>query len=1086
MPEKNQIIQDVSLLYELSLSVGNTLDPEENCYNFLRTLISRKSLNFGAIWLHQSPDFDPARCNLFFVYPRFRGAETSISCSPYILQELSTKSYFSVSSKSPHFDEIIHEKKVGKGAYAIFRLGNLGFLKLFASNRPNGFPEIEMAQLKQVVDKLKISLTGCFAHLQLKTETKNRIYAQKALEESENKLRRIIDSSLDAVISIDNQGNTIEWNAQAEKMFGYARAEAMCKNLEALIIPTRYSALYQEALREHLHVPHDTTASNKRYEINCIRKNQTIFPVELSIATDNNHTLFVGFFKDITEQQKARKEIEQARNLMETMIANLQTGILLEDSSGRIALANKSFCDIFSITFEPQKLIGLDCKMAAEQSKNLFQDPDSFIQSTHDAIKNGMIVENEVLNMADGRIIERNFIPLFARHKFEGQLWQYRDITEREHNQKAILESEEKYRGVLENMALGLLEVDLEDTILRANNAFCQMVGYEPAELIGINAGNQFLTDSYKKIISERLDERKMDQASVYEIQMKRKNGELIWGLISGAPVKNSQGQIVGSIGIQFDLTDRKKLENELAEAKMIADRARLAERQFLTHMSHEIRTPINAVIGMTHLLDETKPNTVQKDYLNSLRFSADSLLGIIDNILDLSKIDAGEVEFEQKPFDLEYLVHSLVQTIHYRISKKDVEISCYVDPSIENVVIGDPTRLNQILTNLLGNATKFTEKGVISVSIKLLEKSDEQYLLEVRVHDSGIGIAADKLETIFEYFKQADVQINRKFGGTGLGLTIVKQLVEMQGGSIRVESELGVGSDFIFSLLMGNSGIPVLNHKILSDIDQLKSQKIKKNLHFLIVEDNLMNQKLICKTIETWECTFEVANNGLEALEKTAATRFDVILMDIHMPELDGCETTLAIRSNMNNPNQNVPIIALTAAAMSDEKRRAFEAGMNGFLTKPIAPKMLQEHILRSIRELSEPIETIVNTSKKSSLMDLGYLMEMSNGDTHFIGTIIDAFLAETPTALKNLEAFVHQQNWDQVYKLAHKMKPNFAMLGMHHLQEMTADLELFVKKTPVIESESASLAYSLISLAEKILPLLVQQKKQLLRPPN
>jgi PAS domain S-box-containing protein len=762
------------------------------------------------------------------------------------------------------------------------------------------------------------------------------------------------------------------------------------------------------------------------------------------------------------------------------MIANLQTGILLEDNTGRIAMANKAFCDIFSIPLEPKQLIGVECRIAAEQSKSLFQNPADFILSTNMAITNGKMVENEVFNMADGRIIERNFIPLFSRTKFEGQLWQYQDITERQHTQQAILESEEKYRGVLENMALGLLEVDLNDTILRANNAFCQMVGYQPDELIGINAGNQFLTDSYKKIISERLDERKMDQASVYEIQMKRKNGDLIWGLISGAPVKNSQGHIIGSIGIQFDLTDRKKLENELAEAKLIADRARLAERQFLTHMSHEIRTPINAVIGMTHLLEDTNPNATQKDFLNSLRFSADSLLGIIDNILDLSKIDAGEIEFEQKPFDLEYLVKSLVNTIHYRIGKKNIDIWCHVDPTIDNIVVGDPTRLNQILTNLLGNATKFTEKGVISVQIQLLNSFDGQYLLEFRVHDSGIGIPADKLETIFEYFKQADVQINRKFGGTGLGLTIVKQLVEMQGGAIRVESELGVGSDFIFTLPMGDSGIPVLDHKILSDIDQHESQKIKKGLHFLIVEDNLMNQKLICKTIETWECTFEVANNGLEALEKTALRRFDVILMDIHMPEMDGCETTLAIRNDPQNPNQKVSIIALTAAAMSDEKRRAFEAGMNGFLTKPIAPKMLQEHILRSIRELrpEEPSEPDTRSAVPSSQPDLSYLMELSNGDLPFVESIIDAFLSETPATLKSLKLLVHQKNWDQVYKIAHKLKPNFAMLGMTRLQEMTVTLEIIVKKIPVDESKSAHLAYSLIDDVEKIFPLLANLK--------
>nr|MBP6812689.1 response regulator [Saprospiraceae bacterium] len=572
----------------------------------------------------------------------------------------------------------------------------------------------------------------------------------------------------------------------------------------------------------------------------------------------------------------------------------------------------------------------------------------------------------------------------------------------------------------------------------------------------------------------------------VYEIQLKRKNGALIWGVISGAPLKNAQGKIVGSIGIQFDLTERKKLETDLAEAKLVADRARMAERQFLTHMSHEIRTPINAVIGMTHLLQETNPDPVQKDYLNSLRFSADSLLDVVDNILDLSKIDAGEIEFEQKPFDLGYLVKSLLQTFQFKIAEKQLEIIKRIDPAIENLVIGDPSRLNQILTNLLGNALKFTEKGVIKLTAKLKEKEAGQYLIEFRVHDTGIGIAQDKLETIFEYFKQANVQINRKFGGTGLGLTIVKQLIEMQGGSIHAESELGKGADFIFTLRFGDSGLPLANQEILPDVDASDSQKLAKGLHFLVVEDNLMNQTLICKTIQSWEGTFVLANNGLEALKKTAFEQFDVILMDIHMPMLDGFEATLAIRNDEKNPNKHVPIIALTAAAMSDDKRRAFDVGMNAFLTKPIAPKLLQEHILRSIKQL-RPLENtseyqpMLNTVEAGTTINLSYLMDLSNGDVHFVMAILEAFLSEVPASLQDLELLVKQNNWDQVSKLAHKLKPNFAMLGLKSLQEQALYIEVGIQHVAFDTVKMASAVDALVANTRLMLPLLALQKNTL-----
>ncbi len=1084
MTNNIQIIQDISLLYEISLSVGNSLDPWENCHNFLRTLISRKSLNFGSVWLRRKADGEKTTCDLFYTHPHFREDAQNISCDHALILELKTKPYLCLSSQDANFGDFVHEKKVGKGAYAIFKLGDLGFLKLFASNRPEGFPDMEMAQLKQVVDKLKTSLDGCFAHIRLKEETESRLEAQKALEESENKLRRILDSSLDAVVSSTAEGFTVEWNAQAEKMFGYSRQEVLGRQLRDLVIPERNRHLFQHALEDYLRTT-DENIVNKRYEIKCTRKNGTEFPAELSFTAEasNRNILFVGFLRDITAQKKAMQEIEQARIRMETLITNLQTGILLEDSNSRITLVNQSFCDIFSIPVEPKNLIGYDCKKAAEQAKNLFKDPDEFIKRIEIAITNKKLIENEILVMADGRIFERDFIPLFSGAKYEGHLWQYRDVTERQSAQQAILESEEKYRGVLENMTLGLLEVDLEGNIIRTNNAFCQMLGYHPSELLGLHIAHRLQPEASRMLLYNHLAEGEKVRSSVYELQMRKKDGTLIWGLVSGAPIKNSLGQIIGSIGILFDLTERKKMEQELANAKLTADRARLAERQFLAHMSHEIRTPINAVIGMAHLLDETQPDATQKEYINSLRFSADSLLGIIDNILDLSKIDASEIEFEEKPFDLDYLLKSLLLAFQYKIEEKDIQIFASVDPAIENIVIGDPTRTNQILTNLLGNALKFTEKGMISLTAKLIGKSVGKYEIEFKIRDTGIGIPEGKLETIFEYFKQADVQINRKFGGTGLGLTIVKQLVEMQGGAIRVESRLGHGSDFIVSLTFGDSGIPVNEQKIIPEIDHQDSQKLAKGLHLLVVEDNLMNQKLICKTIQTWESTFEVALNGLEALEKASKQCFDAILMDIHMPEVDGFEATLAIRKDKHNPNRNVPIIALTAAAMFDDKRRAFEVGMNDFLTKPIAPKVLKEHVLLAIQECRN-MKLAENPGSKhldsSHPIDLNYLIELSNGDHHFVETMIDAFLTEAPELLKKLNTAVLQENWEQVYQQVHKLKPSFGMMGMKNLEGIALEIESFVRKPPVDADVLVNLVGQMTSAAEAILPLLEELKSE------
>ncbi|MEZ4924844.1 MAG: ATP-binding protein [Saprospiraceae bacterium] len=789
MPFRIKIIQDISLLYELSLSVGSSLDPRVNCQNFLNTITRRKSLNFSSIWLNKIPEKEVDGYELFEVCPNFRKSNICLSNHHFILKQLEKNPYFNISHHDPNFKELVQEKKVTSGSYAIFKLGNIGFLKLFANNRENGFSDIEMAQLKQVVDKLNISLDGCFAHIQLKEETQQRLEAQQAIKESE-----------------------------------------------------------------------------------------------------------------------------------------------------------------------------------------------------------------------------------------------------------------EKYRGALENMELGLLEVNPDGHIIRANNAICQMLGYQADELVGKQERSLYrIPEDSENVLTNWTYANTPGRHHSYELQFNHKNGAPVWVLMSRAPVINPHGQNTGSFGIYFDITARKTLEQELSDAKMVAERARLAERQFITHMSHEIRTPINAVIGMTHLLSTTKLDETQKDYLNSLDFSAKSLLGIIDNILDLSKIDAGVIEFEQQPFDLDYFQKNLVRSFKFKSEEKNLLLYGESDPDIDHIVVGDPIRLNQILTNLLANALKFTENGEVSLHVKLLSRSAGKYLIQFRVHDTGIGIPEDKLDTIFEYFKQADPQISRKFGGTGLGLTIVKQLVEMQGGTIHIESEEGKGSDFIFELSFGDSGIPVESRQEHAGLEYQTADNRIAGSHVMIVEDNLLNQKLLCKTLEGWDCTYAVAHNSAEAINLSKQQQFDIILMDIHMPDQDGFETTGIIRNDTQNINKTTPIIALTAAAMADEKRKALDAGMNSFLTKPISPNSLLDHLCQYIKP-SENAKKAPQFCKPldftSNEPDLSYLKKISNGDPEFILGILNDFKKEADQAVAELERYAQEGDLEKTFALLHKLQPNFAMLGLNTLCENSKTL--------------------------------------------
>lgn len=927
MAENTKIIQDLSLLYELSLAVGSSLDVTTNSLHFFRTILQRKNLTYASLWLKEPKEEKYAMaCS----YPEFRSEITSLAIDHPMIEQIKVNTSFSISSTEEGFEAFIQETKIKGGIYITFWMGDLGFVKLYANNRPDGFTKIELAQLEGVMDKFRVSLEGCLASQDLQREAAQRLAAQQAVElsnarlrESELKMRKIIDSSLDAVITINEEGLVTEWGRQTEQIFGHSREEALGKSLGEMIVPERYRAAHARGMKHFLNTG-EGPVLNKLLELVGLHKDGHEFPIEISITA---------------------------------------------------------------------------------------------IQS-------------------DGGYFFSSFI---------------RDITERKKIENALRQSEEKYRGIIENMELGLLEVDRSGKVVRAFDRFCHMTGYTNEELIGRQAEIVLLPEKYHATLAQQNEDRKKGLANIYEVELRRKDGALIWVLISGAPIYDSEGEMVGSLGIHYDITARRRLEQDLKEARRTAEQARAAEQQFLANMSHEIRTPMNTVIGMTHLLYETNPNASQKEYLHALRFSADSLLGIIDNILDMSKIESGKLEFESRAFNLQEMLLSLKRTFQFRVREKPISVDVEMDKGIKNLVSGDPTRLNQILTNLLSNASKFTEKGMIGVKASLLSKKPGVYEVQFVVHDTGIGIPADKVKVIFENFKQADVKITRKYGGTGLGLTIVRELVELQGGTLEVKSQLGQGSTFIINLKFGDTGKPATEKQEENAILLEHRKQVVSQTKVLIVEDNPMNQKLVKRILHIWDVAHEVVDNGVQAVAITQQEKFDIILMDIHMPEMDGFAATEAIRADASNLNQTTPIVALTAAALLTEKEAAFQSGMDDFLTKPFSPEKLQRTILKAIGfddKLSVSDEKVIPSTSEVPKVDLTYLHEFSGGDPIFIKDMLETFLAETPDALVALENYAETEDWQEVYKLVHKLKPNLMMLGMQQLQEQAITIEATIKE--------------------------------------
>jgi signal transduction histidine kinase/ActR/RegA family two-component response regulator len=394
---------------------------------------------------------------------------------------------------------------------------------------------------------------------------------------------------------------------------------------------------------------------------------------------------------------------------------------------------------------------------------------------------------------------------------------------------------------------------------------------------------------------------------------------------------------------LQKQIEKAKELENQLIISKDVAEKAALTKSQFLSTMSHEIRTPMNAVIGFTHLLLQLQPREDQMEYLGMLKFSAENLLVLINDILDFSKIEAGRVEFEEADFSINDLVGNIRLALLQKAQEKHIQIKLLIDQELPGAIKGDPVRLGQILTNLISNAVKFTKEGKVTITASLNERTDEYTVIDFEITDTGIGIAADKIENIFESFTQASSDTTRKFGGTGLGLTITKKLLELMESEIKVASTVGKGSTFYFSLKMKNSDKQFTSKPVKQNSFETKSLK---GVKLLIAEDNQINVILAKQFMKLWDVDCDVAENGEIALTLVQTNEYDMVLMDLQMPEMDGYQTTTAIRNLPDPKYKKLPIVALTASAMLDIKDQAFVVGMNDYLSKPFNPDDLHRKI--------------------------------------------------------------------------------------------------------------------------------------------
>ena len=484
-------------------------------------------------------------------------------------------------------------------------------------------------------------------------------------------------------------------------------------------------------------------------------------------------------------------------------------------------------------------------------------------------------------------------------------------------------------------------------------------------------------------------------------------------------------------------IAEEAKIKAE--KATQIAEDAVKAKQQFLSNMSHEIRTPMNAIIGFTKVLLKTDLSTKQKEYLTAIKLSGDALIVLINDILDLAKVDSGKMSFEMTPFKMASSLSSMLHLFETKIQEKNLTLIKQYDSRIPAVLVGDPVRLHQIILNLLSNAVKFTSHGKITVAVNLLNEDEERATVEFAVSDTGIGIDPTKIEKIFETFRQASSGTARLYGGTGLGLAIVKQLVEAQDGTIQVRSKIGEGSTFSFKLSF-------LKTKALAEAETslVELDKEIKGIKVLVVEDIALNQLLMKTLLDDFGFERDIADNGRIAIEKLQTKSYDIILMDLQMPEMNGFETTEYIRNTMNS---RIPIIALTADVTTVDLAKCKAVGMNDYIAKPVDERLLYTKIVGLVKKAAfiihtEPAEKTNGQTHKLRCIDMAYIIRLTKSNPTLMMEMISLYLKQTPTLISSMKQSLLDKDWETLYSATHKIIPSFSVVGI------SADFEKMAKK--------------------------------------
>ncbi|MDF9800288.1 PAS domain S-box-containing protein [Catalinimonas alkaloidigena] len=632
---------------------------------------------------------------------------------------------------------------------------------------------------------------------------------------------------------------------------------------------------------------------------------------------------------------------------------------------------------------------------------------------------------------------------------------------------------EENAEDLYENAPCGYLSFEPDGTILKINTTLLLWIGQERDDVLFRKKFSGLLSVGGRIFYETHYAPLLQMQGFLKEVSfdLQKSDGSFLPVLVNTVQVKNSEGKVMLYRATLFDITDRKKYEKELLLAKKKAEEASRVKAEFISTVSHEIRTPMNAIIGIADLLLKSSPKPQQVENLQILKSSSDHLLNLINDILDFSKIESGKVKVEERNFNLGTLVQSVIFSFRERAEEKGITLDLLWEDGLPEYFLGDPVKIRQVLTNLLGNAIKFTNEGYVKLSLSGRNQSQEACTIDFSVQDSGIGIAPDRLEQVFDTFTQESYDTNMKYGGTGLGLSICQKLLALYGSKLSVESELGKGTTFFFSLTLK---VGEVDEKAQSMASIANAQASVEGIRLLLVEDNLTNIYVASQYLRSWGIQFDTAENGKQALERLSHKDYDIVLMDLRMPQMDGYETARAIRAMEEEKYRTLPIIALSASAQPHHLSKIETAGMNDFVSKPFVAEELHAKIAyySGLQKESAPSaeekpleDSDADTPAETAVLNLNNYREATAHDAQKLAFLIRITVGELESFKTHFMEGLKDRNQKQIGSVTHKIKATLDYLEARPLTnaieqsrkslEQDADAQLIAQTGAEVERE-------------------------------